>query len=144
MAAYENVRNLTVLVAVANGVPAALMYRFAKFDPAAGEDFAVITHVPGANGEAADGILAMKPDPKGTGFVASSIALPDGGQCLVELGQACAKGDLLRVGGNGAEVDGAAYKADAAGDIIVAKALSAGVVGQIIPIQFYGYRGSVP
>lgn len=145
MATYENTRSISVLVAVAGGVAAAAMYRFVTVDPAGAEDFVVKTLVPGANGAAADGILAMAPDTKvGTGLVASSMILPDGAQALIELGQNCAKGDLLRAGGNGAEVDGAAYLADAAGDIIVAKALSAGVVGQIIPVQFYGYRGAVP
>ncbi len=142
MASYENTSSITVMVAVVGGVAAALPYRFCKFDPAGAEPFCVITHVPPALGEAADGILAMKADKNvGTGLTASSMILPNGSQALIELGENCAQGALLRVGGNGAEVDGAAYLANAAGDVIVAKALKAGVVGEVIPIQFYGYRG---
>lgn len=145
MAAYENVRNLSAVCAIAGGVAAAQMYRFVEWDGAAAEEYAVKTHVPGANGAASDGIGAMKPDTKiGDGFVAMLIAVPDGGQALIELGEDCNNGDDLRVGGDGAEEDGAAYLADAAGDVIVAKALSAGVAGQVIPIQYFGYRGEVP
>lgn len=146
MAAYENVRNLTVLVKVTAGVAAALMYRFVEIDAAATEDPAVKTLVPGgATGAIPDGILAMKADTNiGDGYVASSMALPDGAQVLIELGENVSAGDWLRVGGNGAEVDGAAYLANAQNDIRVAKALSDGVVGQIIPILFTGYRGVTP
>lgn len=145
MAAYENVRNLSAVTLVTAGVAAAAMYRFIEWDDAATEEFGVKTHVPGANGAASDGIGAMKPDTKiGDGYVAMLIAVPDGGQCVIELGEDASAGDDLRVGGDGAEVDGAAYLADAAGDVIVAKALTDGVAGQIIPIQYFGYRGEVP
>lgn len=145
MAAYENVRNITVNVAVVAGVAAAQMYRFCEIDAAASEPYAVKTQVAAALGALPDGIMAMNPDVNiKDGFVSAPMALADGGQCLVELGEICAKGDWLRVGGNGGEVDGAAYLANAAGDIRVAKALKAGVVGEIIPIVFYGFRGVTP
>lgn len=144
MAAYENVRCLSAVTAIAANVAAAKLYRFVEFDGSAAEEFAVITHVPGANGAPSDGICAMKPDTQiGDGFVATLIAVPDGGQAVIELGEDCSNGDDLRVGGNSTEEDGAAYLANATGDIIVAKALSDGVAGQVIPIQYYGYRGAV-
>lgn len=146
MSLYENVRNLTVVVAVTSSVPAALYCRFANWVDG-GEDFQVVTHVPGANGAAARGVLAMKVDAKNIvdGIGASSIALPDGGQCLIELGEAVTvKGAPLRVGGNSTEVDGAAYLANATGDVIVGYALSLGAVGDIIPFQFVGYAGVAP
>lgn len=143
MAASELTANLSVLVKVTNSVPDALRYRFAQFDSAATEPRGVKTHVPGANGAAAQGILAMSADTKiVNGYVASSIIKPDGSIALVELGEAVAAiGAKLRVGGNGAEVDGAAYLADAVGDVIVAYALALGSVGDIIPVQFVGYAG---
>lgn len=145
MAAYEYVRNITVLVQVTASVAAAQMYRFCEIDAAGAENYVVKTQVAAALGALPDGIIAMNPDTNvKDGLVAVPMALADGGQCLVELGEICAKGDWLRVGGNGAEVDGAAYLANAAGDIRVAKALKAGVVGEIIPIVFYGYRGVTP
>lgn len=150
MALYENVRNISCTVKIVNGTPGALMYRFVTWVNGGTEPYEVQTHVPGANGAAARGILAMKADPNAvrqfaasTGFVNSSIALPDGGQCLVELGEAVT--DLtvpLRIGGNSTEVDGAAYLANATGDVIVAYPLALGSVGQIIPIQFVGYAGT--
>lgn len=151
MALYENVRNISCRVRITSGVASAIMYRFCTWTQPALEPYEVKTHVPGANGAAARGILAMKPDPNGvrafattTGYVNSSIALPDGGQCLVELGEAVTDLDVpLRIGGNSTEVDGAAYLANATGDVIVGYPLKTGGVGEIIPIQFIGYGGVV-
>jgi hypothetical protein len=150
MALYELARTLNCSIKVVNGVPSALMYRFATWVNA-GEPFEIATHVPGANGAAARGIVAQKADPNGlrafattTGYVNSQIAIPEGGQCLIELGEAVTDITVpLRVGGNSTEVDGAAYLANATGDVIVAYPLSLGSVGQIIPIQFIGYGGVV-
>lgn len=145
MAAYENVRNVSVQVAVASSVAAALPYRFAKWVNG-GVDRQVATHVPGANGAVACGILAMKADAAGVkdGYATSSIALPDGGICLVELGEAVTDITVpLRIGGNSTEVDGAAYLANAAGDYIVGYPLQTGAVGNIIEFQFFN-GGVVP
>jgi hypothetical protein len=145
MATYENVRNLTVTCRVTAGVAAMQMYRFAKpVQTGTPEPFEFHTHVPGANGAAAFGICAMKPDAKNVqdGIVSTSIALP-GCQALVELGEAIT--DLavpLRIGGNAGEVDGAAYLANATGDVIVAWPLQLGVVGEIVSIFFVGYGGT--
>lgn len=145
MALYENVRNISAVTAVTNSVAAAIMYRFVTWIDNGGE-YECATHVPGANGAAARGICAMKPDAKNVvnGLAVTSIALPDGGQCLVELGEAVT--DLtvpLRIGGNSSEVDGAAYLANASGDVIVAYPLAEGAVGDIIPVQFVGYAGTI-
>ena len=143
---YEAVSRVSVAVNIIASVAQALPNRFCRFDAAATESRAVITHVPGANGAAARGILAMKADAKNrvNGYVASSMIIPNGAIAEVELGEAVT--DLavpLRIGGNGAEIDGAAYLANAAGDIIVAYPLALGAVGQVIPIQFVGYGGVI-
>lgn len=144
MSTNENVRLLTVLVNVTAGVAGAVANRFCLIDSAGTEPSVVKTHVPGANGAAAQGILAMKPDAAGrvNGLVACSMAIP-GGKVPLELGQAVAQGDPIRIGGNSTEVDGAGYKADATGDVIVAYATKAGAVGEVIPVLFTGYSGVV-
>lgn len=150
MALYEACRNLSCRIKITSGVASAVMYRFATWTAGGSEPYEVKTHVPGATGAAARGILAMKADPNAvrqyastTGYVNSSIALPDGGQCLIELGEAVTDLDVpLRVGGNSTEVDGAAYLANATGDVIVAYPLALGSVGDIIPCQFVGYAGT--
>ncbi len=146
MSLYENVRTISATAAVVAGVAGALPFRFVTWVNG-GERWQVATQVPAATGAAARGICAMEVDTKNIvdGIGVTSVALPDGGQCLVELGEAVT--DLtvpLRVGGNGAEVDGAAYLANATGDVIVAYPLQTGVVGDIIEIQFVGYAGTAP
>lgn len=149
MSAYEKANNLSVLVKVVAGVAAALPYRFCQIDTADTANLlSVKTHVPGANGAVAQGILAMKADPKaaptGTAYAASSMVVP-GCQALVELGEAVTDLSVpLRVGGNSTEVDGAAYLANATGDVIVAYPLKLGVVGEIVPVLFIGYGGLIP
>lgn len=144
MAMHENSRRLSVLVAVTASVAGALPNRFCELDTT-GEYGQVKTFVPGANGGVPDGILAMKADTANVkdGVVASSMALPDGAQQTIELGEAVTKGDLIRCGGNSSEVDGAAYLADASGDVIVGKAIEAGAVGEIVSILFTGHAGTV-
>jgi hypothetical protein len=154
MAVFELARTLNCVVRVASGVPAALYCRFAVWDTAqigVGSDaYEVKTHVPAATGAPAQGVLAQRISQNelsangGNGVYASQIAIPEGGQCLIELGEAVtAYGQPLRVGGNSTEVDGAAYLANATGDIIVGYALVAtGAVGEIIPFQFVGYHGA--
>ncbi len=146
MSLYENVRNISAVTNVVASVAAATMFRFVTWKNNAGR-WECENHVPAATGAAARGICAMKPDAKNVvdGLAVTLIALPDGGQCLVELGEAVV--DLtvpLRIGGNAAEIDGAAYLANAAGDVIVAYPLQLGAVGDIIEIQFVGYAGLIP
>lgn len=146
MATYENTRNISVQTAVTNSVAAALPFRFATWVNG-GQPREVATHVPGATGAAARGIIAMKPDAKGVvnGFAQTTMVLPDGGVALVELGEQVT--DLtvpLRIGGNSSEVDGAAYLANATGDVIVGYPLALGAVGDVIPFQFVGFAGTAP
>lgn len=148
MATYENIKTISRLVKITSGVAAALKYRFCTIDSTVSDNPsspAVVTHVPAATGAAARGIVAMNPDTKiANGYVSVAVAMP-GGDALVELGEAVTTiGAALRIGGNSSEVDGAAYLADATGDVIVAYALKTGVVGEVIPIQFVGYAGTAP
>jgi hypothetical protein len=145
-ATYEACRSITVAVTNdSSGVGAALPFRFCTWKTS-GAFKEVITHVPGANGAAARGILGMKTDQNVKSAVCSStMVLPDGCQALIELGEAVtAPGQAIRVGGNSTEVDGAGYLADATGDVIVAYALETGAVGEVIAIEFVGYAGLVP
>ena len=143
MAAYENVRELSVRVGVdANGAAAVQKYRFAKWK-AGGED----QEVEAATGVADDvaGVISQKVPTKlqpGTAYIAPavSMAIADSGIALVELGEAVAAiGDDLRCG-----PDGKAFLADAAGDGIVGEALEVGAIGQIIRFQFKGGKRLVP
>jgi hypothetical protein len=142
----ESTKNINVTVEVTSGVPGALLYRFATWQGTTPGPKEVITHVPGANGAVARGILAEAPRADvGDGFYNSSIVVPDGSVAEVELGEAVTVvGSPLRVGGNSSEVDGAAYLADAQGDFIVGYALETGGVGAIIKFQFLGFAGLVP
>lgn len=141
MAAYENVRELSVVVTVTNGqTPAVDKYRFAKWK-AGGVD----QEVEAATGVADDvaGVISQKVLKSGsTTFVspAVSMAIADSGIALVELGEAVtAIGADLRPGAGGA-----AFLADAAGDGIVGEALELGAIGQIIRFQFKGNKRLVP
>lgn len=146
MATYENVRTVSVQTAVTSSVAAALPFRFATWKNG-GQPREVETHVPGATGAAARGVIAMKADARNVvnGFAQTSMALPDGGICLIELGEAVIDITVpLRVGGNSTEVDGAAYLANATGDVIVGYPLALGAVGDVIPFQFVGFAGTAP
>jgi hypothetical protein len=140
MAVHENVRLLSCKVRVVNGVAAAIVDRFCVRDATAGRVDEMITLVPGATGGIPDGIIGMKPDTRpfltSTGTVVTSYVPADGAEAIIELGEACAAGAWLRAGGSGAEADGAAYLADATGDIRVFKAAEPGVVGQKIRGNF--------
>jgi hypothetical protein len=146
MAGYESAKTVSMLATITNGVANVIRSRFVTLDPAGAGPRSVKTLVPGALGAYAIGICAMKPDRNGPkdGQVSVPVHVPDGGIGIIELGQAVAQGDPLRVGGNGAEVDGAAYKADAAGDVIVGFAEKAGGVGEFIGIHFVGFAGVAP
>lgn len=140
MAVHENVNLQSCRVRVVNGTANAIVDRFCVRDTTAGRADEMITHVPGAAGAPAQGIIAMRPDTQPfqntTGTVVTSYVAPNGSEAIVELGEAVTIGARLRVGGNGAEIDGAAYLADAAGDYIVGIAAEAGAVGQKIRFQF--------
>lgn len=149
MAMFESIKPQSCRVQVTNGVAAALPNRFCRRDPAADDDDVMITHVPGAAGAPAQGVLAMKATSLATKatdtFLAtSSYVRPDGCEATIELGEAVTqRGAPLRIGGNSTEVDGAAYLADASGDYIVGYAAELGVVGQVIRFQFEN-AGLVP
>lgn len=147
MATHENVRLLSCRVKVVNGVAGAIVDRFCKRQTTTPGAEEMITHVPGAAGAPAQGIIAMKPDTAPfaatTGFVVTSYVPPDGGEAVIELGEIVTQGAQLRIGGNSTEVDGAAYLADASGDYIVGIAAEGGAVGQKIRFQFINL-GLVP
>lgn len=143
MAAYENVREVSVIVAVDNAGAAAVdKYRFAKWK-AGGAD----QEVEAATGVADDvaGVISQKVAKTlnpGTAYLAPavSMAVPDSGIALVELGEAVAAiGADLRPG-----LLGRAFLADATGDGIAGEALETGAIGQIIRFQFKGNKRLVP
>jgi hypothetical protein len=144
MAAYENVRELSVVVQVTAGVAEVQKYRFAKWKVGG-----IDQQVEAATGVADDvaGVLSQRVPVAGvtTGVAtfmspAVSMAVADASIALVELGEAVAAiGADLRPGPNGL-----AYLADAAGDGIVGEALEVGAIGQIIRFQFKGQKRLVP
>lgn len=138
MATYNSIRALPVKVNVSSGVAAALVDRFCVWDTTAER---VITHVPGANGAFAQGVLQESVDVQSDGEKQSSMAMPG---CIVKilLGETVsAIGAALRVGGNSSETDGAAYLANATNDVIVGYALETGAAGELISMYFVGYAG---
>jgi len=141
---FENLRSINVQVQLASNVAGALPNRFVAYETSSAEDREVITLVPGANGAVAAGILAQAIDTTAAdGFYASSMVQP-GGVAQVLLGENVTAGAPLRAGGNLTEVDGAAYLANAVGDVIIAYALEDGSAGEIVEIDFVGYHGVVP
>lgn len=149
MAMHQGIGDLgNCQVKVVNAVPAALVDLFCVRQVTSPGVDEMITYVPtSANGGFPDGIIAMAPTTRaianpGTGFVTTSYVRMNGYEAVITLAEACAQGALLRCGGLSAEVDGAAYLADATGDVAIGKACEAGVVGQVIRFQFqyYGIR----
>lgn len=149
MAMFESIKPQSCRVQVTNGVAAALPNRFCRAVVNGAVDDLMETHVPGAAGAPAQGILAMSATSINTRatdtFLATtSYVRPDGCEATVELGEAVTqRGQALRIGGNSTEVDGAAYLADASGDYIVGYAKEVGVVGQVIRFEFIN-AGLVP
>lgn len=142
MALTEKTGFVSVDVNVASGVAAALPNRFVVWDSNAGR---VITLVPAATGAFADGILAEEVDATIDGVKTAAMLMPGPVIGKVLLGEAVVTvGSTLRAGGNGAEVDGAAYLADATGDIAIAKALEVGGIGAIISVSFPGFIRVTP
>lgn len=147
MAVFESIKIQSAQVKITNGVAGAIVNRFVTWQTTTPGKDELITHVPGANGAPARGILAEVPNVNavpnpGTGFVTVGYVRPDGSEMIVELGEAVTQGAPLRIGGNSTEVDGAAYLADATGDVIVGYALEAGGVGAVIRFEFTGFSGT--
>lgn len=138
MATVNSERKVPVKVNVSSGTPAALVKKFCVWDTNADR---VITHVPGAHGAAAVGILYESVETSTDGEHESAMILPG---CItkITLGEAVTTvGAALRIGGNSSETDGAAYLANATNDVIVGYALSTGAVGDVISFHFTGYSG---
>jgi hypothetical protein len=142
MAAYENVREVSVVVGVDNtGAAAVVKYRFAKWlNGGADQEVTVATGV----ADIVAGVISQKVPTllqPGVAYKAPavSMAVADNGIALVELGEAVT--DLtvaLRPG-----TAGKAFLADAAGDRKVGMPLEVGAIGQIIRFQFSGGAGEL-
>ena len=142
MAAYENVREVSVIVGVdASGVAAVTKYRFAKWSDAAG---AVDQEVIAATGVAdiVAGVISQKPATNlqsGTAYKAPAVSMAFDGIALVELGEAVTDLDvMLRPG-----TDGKAFLANAAGDRKVGQPLETGAIGDIIRFQLFAGAGEL-
>lgn len=147
MAMHEGVTLQSCKVRITAGAAAAIVDRFCIRDTTAGRGDEMITYVPGANGGVPDGIIAMKPDtvsPDYSGTVVTTYVRADGAEAVIELGEIAGAGVWLRAGGNSTEVDGAAYLADATGDVRIFKTAEAGVVGQKVRGNFHPYAGTTP
>lgn len=142
MAAYENVRQVSVIVGVdSSGAAAVNKFRFAKWSDASGF---VDQEVIAASGVAdiPAGIIAQSVATKlssGIAYKSPAVAMAVDGIALVELGEAVTDLDVhLRPG-----TDGKAFLANATGDRKVAQPLEVGVVGQIIRCQLYLGAGEI-
>lgn len=142
MAAYENVREVSVIVAVdSSGVRAVSRYRFAKWSDASGfVDQEVIAATGVADivagvvaGNAAADLNA------GVAYKAPAVPMAVDGICLVELGEAVTDLDVMLRPGTG----GAAFLADATGDRKVAQPLETGSIGDVIRCQLFAGAGEL-
>lgn len=142
--ASNTTNNLTVSVQLTSNVAAALLRRFVTYETSSPGFREVITAVPAAaTGRGVPGILAEEIDTTlSNGFYASSIVMP-GGITEVLCGETMTQGAAVRVGGYSAETDGAAYIANASGDVIVGWCLEDCTAGNIATIHFVGYAGTV-
>ncbi len=136
MAAYENVREVSVIVGVdSSGVAAVTKYHFAKWSDASGfVDQEVIV----ADGVAdiPAGVISQSPATdldSGTAYKSPAVAMAIDGIALVMLGEAVTDLDVHLRPGTG----GAAFLADATGDRRVAQPLETGAIGDIIRCQLY-------
>lgn len=142
MAAYENVREVSVIVGVDDtGAAAVEKYRFAKWlDGGVDQEVTVAAAVD----DIVAGVISQKVPTNlqpGEAYKAPavSMAVADSGIALVELGEAVADLDvMLRPG-----PDGKAYLANAAGDRRVGQPLELGAIGQIIRFQFFAGAGQL-
>jgi hypothetical protein len=140
MAAYENVREVSVIVGVdSSGVAAVEKYRFAKW-----LDGGVDQEVTVADGVAdiVAGVISQKPATtlqSGSAYKAPAVSMAFDGIALVELGEAVTDLDVhLRPG-----TDGMAFLANAAGDRKVGQPLETGAIGDIIRFQLYSGAGEL-
>lgn len=142
MAAYENVREVSVIVEVSDaGVPAVDKYRFAKWQDAAGSVDQEVTAATGV-ADIVAGVISQKVAANlqsGVEYKAPAVSMAFDGIALVELGEAVSDLDVhLRAG-----TDGMAFLANAAGDRKVAQPLETGAIGDIIRIQLYTGAGEL-
>lgn len=142
MAAYENVREVSVIVGVDNaGAAAVTKYRFAKWLDGAGSVDQEVTAATGV-ADIVAGVISQKVPTllqPGVAYKAPAVSMAFDGIALVELGEAVTDLDIhLRPGAGGA-----AFLADAAGDRKVAQPLELGAIGQIIRIQLYAGAGEL-
>jgi hypothetical protein len=142
MAAYESVREVSVIVGVDNaGVAAVTKHRFAKWLQGGVDQ--EVTAATGVADQIA-GVISQKVATtlqSGIAYKAPavSMAIPNNGVGLVELGEAVTTLDvMLRPGPLGK-----AFLADATGDRKVAQPLELGAVGQIIRVQLFGGAGQL-
>jgi len=136
--------NLTVTVQLTSNVAGALLRRFVTWETSSPNFREVITAVPAAaTGRMVPGILAEAIDTTlADGFYNSSIVIP-GGITEVLCGETITQGAPVRVGGYSAETDGAAYIANATGDVIVGWASQDCTAGNILTFNFVGYAGVI-
>jgi hypothetical protein len=134
MAAYENVREVSVVVGVnSSGVAAVLKYRFAKWlDGGVDQEVTVATGV----ADPIAGVISQKVPTTlqpGVAYKAPAVSMViPGGIALVELGEAVTSLDVgLRTG-----TAGKAFLSDATGDGQIGMPLELGSIGQIIRFQF--------
>jgi hypothetical protein len=140
MAAYENVREVSVIVEVSDaGAPAVDKYLFAKW-----LDGGVDQEVTAADGVAdiVAGIISQKVAAdlqSGVEYKAPAVSMAFDGIALVELGEAVTDLDVHLRPGTG----GAAFLANASGDRKVAQPLETGSIGDIIRVQLYAGAGEL-
>lgn len=142
MAAYENVREVSVIVEVSSAGAAAVdKYRFAKWQDASGSVDQEVTAATGV-ADIVAGIISQKVAKDlqpGVEYKAPAVSMAVDGIALVELGEAVTDLDvMLRAG-----TDGKAFLADAAGDRKVAQPLETGAIGTIIRCQLFAGAGEL-
>lgn len=142
MAAYENVREVSVIVEVSDtGVAAVNKYRFAKWQDAAGSVDQEVTAATGV-ADIVAGVISQKVATTlqpGSEYKAPAVSMAFDGIALVELGEAVTDLDvMLRPG-----TDGKAFLANAAGDRKVGQPLETGAIGDIIRFQLFAGAGEL-
>lgn len=142
MAAYEKVREVSVIVEVSDtGVAAVNKYRFAKWQDAAGSVDQEVTAATGV-ADIVAGVISQKVATTlqpGSEYKAPAVSMAFDGIALVELGEAVTDLDvMLRPG-----TDGKAFLANAAGDRKVGQPLETGAIGDIIRFQLFAGAGEL-
>lgn len=133
MSTYENVQEVSAVTTVTDGTtPVVSRNRFCSYKNGGVRGEVVLA---AANTFPA-GVVSSKPtaglDTSTYISPAFTIAVPNGGTALIELGEAVVDTSVgLKVG-----ADGKAELANAAGDVVVGTPLTTGAVGEIISFQF--------